>query len=162
MTDMDNDLKKIQDRIKKSLFSIVHRELDDDSDKKWLNEHVSNDDLKRLVPKLSVLSLHTLEIISQNEGIKGTDIARELDVTRGAISKVIRKLLDYGLIRKEQRPTNLREIHLFLTPLGAELSELHRQYHLELDKKGLELLKSYDLSSLELVADFLENLARLH
>ncbi|MBA2876231.1 MarR family transcriptional regulator [Thermaerobacillus caldiproteolyticus] len=161
MTDADNDIKKIQQRIKESLLLIFTSESDDASDKIWLIENTSNDRLKQLIPKLSVLSLHTLEIISQNEGIKGIDIAQKLGVTKGAISKVTRKLLDYGLIRKEQRPTNLKEIYFYVTPLGAELSKLHQQYHLELDKKSFELFRSYDLSSLELVADFLEKLARL-
>lgn len=161
MTNVDNDIKKIQKRIKEALWSIFASESDDDSDKMWLIEHTSNDDLKQLIPKLSVLSLHTLEIISQNEGIKGKDIAQELVVTKGAISKVTRKLLDYGLIKKKQCPTNLKEIYFYDTPLGAELSKLHLQYHLELDQKSFELFQSYDLTSLEIVADFLEKLARL-
>lgn len=48
-----------------------------------------------------VLGLHTLDAISQNEGMKGIDIVYELNVTKGAISKVTKKLLAQGLIEKE-------------------------------------------------------------
>lgn len=154
------DLQKIQDRIQKSLLQILVSESDDDAEKKWLVEHTSNPKLKKLAAHLSILSLHTLEAISEREGIKGADIAKELKVTKGAISKTTRKLLDLGLIRKEQRPTNLKEVYYHVTPLGAELSDLHRQMHREKDKIVFELLRSYDLKSLELIAGFIEKLAR--
>ncbi|TBL77789.1 MarR family transcriptional regulator [Paenibacillus thalictri] len=161
MTDMNDDFINIQSRIKKSILHILTSESDDDSEKKWLMERVTSHQLKKMAPQLSVLSLHTLDVIHQNEGIKGIDIAHELNVTKGAISKVTRKLLDHGLIQKAQLPTNQKEVYFSVTPLGAELAELHDQLHKELDKKSLELLKSYDVPSLEIVAGFLEKLAQL-
>lgn len=158
---VNNDYIKIQNRIKKSLFHILSSESDDDSEKKWLIDHSSNPKFKQLIPQMSVLSLHTLEVISQNEGIKGVDIANELNVTKGAISKTTRKLLDHGLIRKAQSPTNLKEIYFYETPLGSELSKLHQELHIEMDKKSMELLKIYDIESLKTVAEFLEKLAQL-
>lgn len=162
MNDPYREFKEIQDRIKKSLLHIFTAESNDDAEKIWLIERTANQQLKKLIPQLSVLCLHTLEIISQHECIKGIDIAHDLNVTKGAISKVTRKLLDHGLIKKSQRPTNLKEIYFSVTPLGTELMNLHEQLHMEFDKKSLELLKHYELSSLELVADFLEKLSRLH
>lgn len=162
MTDESTyDLQKIKERIQKSLLQIMVNESDDDVEKNWLIENTFNPEIKQLAPILSILSLHVLEVISEKEGIKGVDIAKELNVTKGAISKTTRKMLDQGLIKKEQRPTNLKEIYYYVTPLGAELSELHRLMHLEKDKKAFELLKSYDLKSLELISDFIEKLARL-
>jgi DNA-binding MarR family transcriptional regulator len=162
MTDAStNDLQKIKERIQKSLFQILANEFDNDVEKKRLVERISNPELKRLAPHLSILSLHTLEVISEKEGIKGIDIAKELNVTKSAISKTTRKLLDQGLIKKEQRPTNLKEIYYYVTPLGAELSELHRQLHREKDRKAFDLLRSYDQKSLEIIADFIEKMARL-
>lgn len=162
MTDESTyDLQKIKERIQKSLLQIMVNESDDDVEKNWLIENTFNPEIKQLAPILSILSLHVLEVISEKEGIKGVDIAKELNVTKGAISKTTRKMLDQGLIKKEQRPTNLKEIYYYVIPLGAELSELHRLMHLEKDKKAFELLKSYDLKSLELISDFIEKLARL-
>jgi DNA-binding MarR family transcriptional regulator len=156
-----NDLQIIKDRIQKSLLHILISESNDDAEKKWLMEHTCNPELKQLAPHLSILSLHVLEIISEHDGIKGIDIAKELNVTKGAISKTTRKLLNHGLIKKEQRPTNMKEIYYYATPLGLELSELHRQLHLEMDKRTLDLIKSYDQKSLEIITDFFEKLAHL-
>ncbi|WP_274651127.1 MarR family transcriptional regulator [Paenibacillus humicola] len=161
MSETNEDFLKLTDRIQKSMLLLLASQTDDDSDKTWLMERTSNPRLKKLIPRQSVLSLHTLDIISRHKGIKGADIARELEVTKGAISKITRRQLEQELIQKSQLPSNLKEIYFAVTPLGAELAELHRQFHLEHDQKGLELFRSYDLQSLETVADFLEKLARL-
>lgn len=50
---------------------------------------------------------------------------------------------------------------LFCTPLGTELAEMHRVFHQAQEKRGIELFKSYDTASLEIVVDFLEKLASL-
>ncbi|OZB92715.1 MarR family transcriptional regulator [Paenibacillus sp. XY044] len=161
MSDMNDDLLQLKNRIEKSMYRILVSETEDDSDRLWLMERISDDRLKRLLPRLSVSSLHVLDVINTHDGIKGIDIAREMGLTKGAVSKITRKLLEQGLIRKTQLPDNLKEIYFSMTPLGAELAELHRLFHQEQDQKAMELLASFDAASLEIVADFLEKLASL-
>jgi DNA-binding MarR family transcriptional regulator len=161
MPEMTDDLLRLKNRIEKSMYRILIKETDEDEDRLWLMERTADERLKKLLPRLSVSSLHILDVINAHDSIKGIDIAREMEVTKGAVSKITRKLLDQGLIRKDQLPTNLKEIYFSVTPLGAELAELHRQFHLEQDQKGTELLASFDQASLEIVADFLEKLASL-
>lgn len=162
MTDASNDdLQRIKGRIEKSLLRLLASESDDDAEKNWLKEHASDSELKRLVPHITILGLHALDVISEGEGVRAVDIAKELGVTKGAISKTTRKLLDHGLIKREKRPDNLKEIYYYVTPLGAELAKLHRQLHREKDQRALELFRGYDLESLKLIAEFMEKLARL-
>lgn len=161
MPDMNDDLLQLKNRIEKSIYQILVSETEDDSDRLWLMERISDDRLKKLLPRLSVSSLHVLDVIYAHDGIKGIDIAREMGLTKGAVSKITRKLLEQDLIRKKQLPDNLKEIYYSVTPLGAELAELHRVFHEEKDHKAVELLASFDEASLEIVADFLEKLARL-
>ncbi|MEK4508252.1 MarR family transcriptional regulator [Paenibacillus sp. FSL K6-2524] len=161
MPDMNDDLLQLKNRIEKSMYRILISETDEDQDRLWLTEHISDDRLKRLLPRLSVSSLHVLDVINTHEGIKGADIARDMEITKGAVSKITRKLVDHGLIRKTQLPDNLKEIYFSVTPLGAELAKLHRLFHQEKDQKAMELLTSFDTASLKIVADFLEKLASL-
>ncbi|WP_410771392.1 MarR family transcriptional regulator [Fontibacillus sp. BL9] len=161
MPDMNDDLLKLKNRIEKSMYRILISKTDEDQDRLWLVERISDDRLKKLLPRLSVSSLHVLDVINANESIKGVDIARDMGITKGAVSKITRKLLDQGLIRKNQLPDNLKEIYFSVTPLGAELADLHQVFHHEQDKKAMELLTSFDAASLEIVADFLEKLASL-
>jgi DNA-binding MarR family transcriptional regulator len=161
MPEMSGDLFHLKHRIEKSIYRIFVSETDDDQDRLWMMERISDDGLKKLLPRLSISSLHVLDVIHAHGDVKGVDIARELGITKGAVSKITRKLLDQGLIRRTQRPDNLKEIYFSATPLGAKLAELHRVFHLEQDKKAMELLAGFDAASLEIVADFLEKLADL-
>jgi DNA-binding MarR family transcriptional regulator len=159
---VDEELLRLKNRIETSIFRIFINETDDDQDRIWLMERSSDDRIKKLLPGMSVSGLHVLDVIqAHDEGIKGIDIARKLKITKGAVSKITRKLLEQGLIRKEQRPDNLKEIYFLPTPLGAELAELHRLFHEEQDKKAMQLFSGYDAASLAIVADFLEKLASL-
>ncbi|GAA0135225.1 hypothetical protein YSY43_20650 [Paenibacillus sp. YSY-4.3] len=161
MSDINDDMLQLKNRIEKSIYRILISENDEDQDRLWLIERVADNRLKKLLPRLSISSLHVLDVIHAHDGIIGIDIAREMGLTKGAVSKITRKLLEQGLIRKAQLPDNLKEIYFFVTPLGAELAELHRLFHQEKDQKAMELLASFDTASLEIVADFLEKLARL-
>ncbi|MNO44454.1 MarR family protein [compost metagenome] len=161
MPDMNDDLLKFKNRIEKSMYRIFINKTDEDQDRLWLMEHISDDRIKKMLPRLSVSSLHVLDVINRHEGIKGVDVARDMGITKGAVSKITRKLLEQGLIRKTQLPDNLKEIYFSVTPLGVELAELHRLFHQEQDQKAMELFTGYDEASLEIVADFLEKLSSL-
>lgn len=161
MTDMNHDLLQLKNRIEKSMYRIFISETDEDHDRLWLTERITENRLKKLLPRISVSGLHILEVIYAQDGIKGIDIAREMSITKGTVSKITRRLLEQGLIRKTQLPDNQKEIYFLVTPLGAELAELHRLFHQEKDQKAMELLAGFDAASLEIVADFLEKLASL-
>ncbi|MNW37916.1 Transcriptional repressor AdcR [compost metagenome] len=161
MPDMNDDLLQLKNRIEKSMYRILISKTDEEQDRLWLVGRISDVRLKKLLPRLSVSSLHVLDVINAHESIKGVDIARDMGITKGAVSKITRKLLDQDLIRKTRLPDNLKEIYFSVTSLGAELAELHRVFHQEQDQKSMELLTSFDTASLEIVADFLEKLASL-
>lgn len=159
---MNEERLRLKKRIESSIFRLVMDASDEDKDRLWLMERIKDDRIRKLLPGMSLSSLHVLDVIqSRGEGIKGIDIARSLGITKGAVSKITRKLLEQGLIRKMQRPDNLKEIYFLVTPLGEQLAELHRLFHEEQDKKAMHLLDEYDPASLEIVADFLEKLAAL-
>jgi len=159
---VDEERLRLKHRIETSIFHMFMNETDDDQDRHWLMERISDDRLRKLLPGMSISGLHVLDVIQAHaDGIKGIDIARRLKITKGAVSKITRKLLEQGLIRKEQRPDNLKEVYFLTTPLGAELAGLHRMFHEEQDKKAMRLFGDYDAASLEIVADFLEKLAAL-
>lgn len=88
MPDMNDDLLQLKNRIEKSMYRILISETDEDQDRLWLTEHISDDRLKRLLPRLSVSSLHVLDVINTHEGIKGADIARDMEITKGAVPKL--------------------------------------------------------------------------
>lgn len=61
-----------------------------------------------IADKLNINDLHILQIIGTATNIRISDIADHVQLTQGAVSKIINKLSDDALILKKHRPTNKR------------------------------------------------------
>lgn len=70
---------------------------------------------------------HILEIIGDTKAITATDIARNLGITKGAISQVITKLFKKGLLRKENNINNAKSQGLHLTFNGQKVLAAHEE-----------------------------------
>jgi DNA-binding MarR family transcriptional regulator len=73
--------------------------------------------------------IHTLCVIGAMPGIKITDLSVRLGVTKGAVSKIAKKMEEKGLIEKYQEPGNDKEILLRLTRMGKKAYLGHEEYH---------------------------------
>lgn len=84
--------------------------------------------------------VHILEIIGKNSGITATDIAIKMEITKGAISQIISKLLEKELIYKSSPPENTKIQNIYLTKKGEDVLLYHDNYEKELvEKISLEL-----------------------
>ena len=73
------------------------------------------------------VEVHTLKHIADNPGITVTELARHNGKTKGAISQILKKIEDKGLIcRGESKGEN--KCPLFLTEKGKSLDQAHRQF----------------------------------
>lgn len=59
---------------------------------KWLLKKIDTPELQELAEKLSILSSQVLNEIARNNNQSAADIANELNVTRGGISQVAKRL----------------------------------------------------------------------
>ncbi|MFI3605629.1 MarR family transcriptional regulator [Vagococcus fluvialis] len=59
---------------------------------KWLLKKIDTPELQELAEKLSILSSQVLNEIARNNSQSAADIANELNVTRGGISQVAKRL----------------------------------------------------------------------
>ena len=75
------------------------------------------------------LEVHCIDIIEKNPDSNVTRLANTLRVTRGAISKTTKKLLEDGAIEKYQRPENKKEIYFRLTDIGKSIYFEHEKMH---------------------------------
>jgi DNA-binding MarR family transcriptional regulator len=73
--------------------------------------------------------IHTLCVIGTKPGIRITDVSVRLGVTKGAVSKIAKKMEEKGLIEKYQEPENDKEILLRLTLTGKKAYLGHEEYH---------------------------------
>lgn len=74
------------------------------------------------------LEVHTVTRIEDNPGITVTEIAEQTNRTKGAVSQIITKLENKGLVRREKDPENPRRVCLFVTDDGFKLSRSHKEY----------------------------------
>jgi len=74
------------------------------------------------------VEVHTLSHIEEHPGITATDIARATLRTKGAVSPVIARLEENGLIRRQRDEHNAKLYRLYVTEKGAELSRCHKRF----------------------------------
>ena len=57
------------------------------------------------------------------DGISNNEVAKELQITKMAASKIVKELFALELITSEKDPLDARSERIFLTPKGEEISE---------------------------------------
>lgn len=67
--------------------------------------------------------LHVLKAICESENSNVTSLAKILRLTKGAISKTIRKLVDKRLIEPYMQDGNRQKVYYRVTPAGKEVYE---------------------------------------
>lgn len=72
--------------------------------------------------------VHTLKHIADCPGITVTQLACDYGRTKGAISQMLKKLEEKGLIFREVDPKNDNIAHVYPTPKGERLNCEHQKY----------------------------------
>lgn len=93
----------------------------------WLN----NFSMKDKFENLSSSEVHCIEYIEKNADSNVTKLAEAFYMTRGAISKMTKKLIKKGVIESYQKPDNKKEILYRLTEKGKDIYNVHEGLHKE-------------------------------
>ena len=80
---------------------------------------------------LHTREIHTIQAIGRFPGINVTRLAERMEVTKGAVSQTINKLVKKGLVRKRQIFGNKKEVVLDLTDLGWIGFKNHEKFHMD-------------------------------
>ena len=108
---------------------------------------------------LSLIQLMCIFKVYQNEGVNQKDLATDLSLTKGAITKAVTKLESNGYITRGKLPEDKRHYSLKLTVKGEELipvmKDINEKWENELgldeiDSEFLETLKKLTLRSIEI------------
>lgn len=74
------------------------------------------------------LEVHTVSLVEEHPGISVTEIAQQTLRTKGAVSQIVTRLEEKGLLRRERNSLNGRQYFLYVTDEGLRLSKLHKEY----------------------------------
>ena len=99
---------------------------------------------------------HCIDFIGRLELPNVTKIAEHMRMTRGAISKMTKKLLAKGMIEKYTLETNKKEIYFRLTEPGKLVFKEHAKRHRLWEKRDMEFLARYPKEEIATVYTFMQ------
>lgn len=83
---------------------------------------------------LTNTEIHIIATIGDNPNINITELAKLKGVTKGAVSQIIYKLVDKGLVEKKVSAESDAQVNLSLTKTGTINYEGHIEYHKKKNK----------------------------
>jgi len=104
---------------------------------------------------LHVSEIHMIQEIKNSNGSHISEIARKLDVTRGAVSQIIMKLERKGFVRKEVDSENKLKLVPVLTEKGETADSNHKKYHEVFNNSIKEILKKTNIDERKVIKNFL-------
>ncbi len=79
----------------------------------------------------SMTEVHMLTRIADHPGITVTELSQRGNRTKSAISQVVKRLEEKGLVEKRKAADNGSRTLLYATPSGRQLSDYHKAYDVE-------------------------------
>ncbi|AFA50168.1 MarR family transcriptional regulator [Acetobacterium woodii] len=118
----------------------------------WLDSIKMKAGLKGYNPS----EIHCIAYIGENEDSNVTKLAESFDMTRGAISKLSKKLVKKGLIESYQKPENKKEVYFELTEQGKAIYTIHEKMHREFKNRDQPFFDQVTEEQLDVILSFAE------
>lgn len=100
--------------------------------------------------------VHCIEYIGRNADSNVTKLAESFYMTRGAISKLAKKLLKKGVIESYQKPDNKKEIYFRLTEQGKSVYNIHEELHKEFQERDKAVFEQITEEEFDMMLNFME------
>lgn len=101
--------------------------------------------------------IHIIKMIGDFPGIHSAELARKFGITRPVVHKTLQKLVERGLIVKEDDAEDRKRSLLYLTEKGWLTYGEHEKYHNENDKALFDFLAEISGDKLEAIKGFLDH-----
>ena len=118
----------------------------------WLNKVKMEDSLRGFKSS----EVHCIEYIGGNEDSNVTKLAEAFYMTRGAISKMTKKLIEKGAIESFQKPENKKEVYFRLTEKGEAVYKVHQGLHKEFEQRDKAVFEQITEEQFDSMLNFLE------
>jgi DNA-binding MarR family transcriptional regulator len=104
--------------------------------------------------------VHCIEYIGRNVDSNVTKLAESFYMTRGAISKMSKKLIKKDVIESYQKPDNKKEIYFRLTEQGQEIYKVHEELHKEFEERDKAVFEQVTEEQFDSMLSFVEKYSR--
>lgn len=122
----------------------------------FLNKFKMEDSLKGYKSS----EVHCIESIGRNADSNVTKLAESFYMTRGAISKITKKLMQKGIIESYQKPDNKKEIYFKLTEQGQSIYKIHEELHKEFKERDKAVFEPVTEEQFDIMLRFMERYRR--
>ncbi|MED3084978.1 MarR family transcriptional regulator [Bacillus toyonensis] len=122
----------------------------------WLNKDKMEDSLKGY----NSSEVHCIEYIEKNVDSNVTKLAESFYMTRGAISRITKKLIKKGLIESYQKSDNKKEIYFRLTEQGKVIYKIHEDLHKEFEERDKVVFDQVTEEEFDSILSFVEKYSR--
>ena len=99
--------------------------------------------------------IHTVSAIKDLEEANVTNISKYLKITKGAVSKITKRLISKDLIESYRIADNKQKIFFKLTDKGNVIYEKHRKGHDLWLKRDGEFFKQFSKKEINIICDFM-------
>ncbi len=103
----------------------------------------------------SLTEIHCIEVIGQEAQINGTKLAQIMNITRGAASKITKRLMKYKLVECFKYPENKKEVYFRLTDKGMDIYNKHEIAHKAWEERDIKFLQTISLNERKTILSFL-------
>ncbi|WP_330652425.1 MarR family transcriptional regulator [Paraclostridium sordellii] len=118
----------------------------------WLNKFKMEESLKEYKSS----EVHCIEYIGRNVDTNVTKLSAYFYMTRGAMSKLTKKLMKKGVIESYQKPDNKKEIYFRLTEQGKEVYKTHEKLHKEFKERDKAIFEQVTEEQFDSMLNFIE------
>lgn len=109
-----------------------------------------------LFEEFSISEMHCVDFIFKTELPNVTKLSEKMNITKGGVSKIIKKLIEKNAIESFFVDTNKKEIYYKLTNKGKEVFKLHKNIHEKWCEINLEFFKNCSKEEIKYTILFLE------
>ncbi|MFR3567589.1 MAG: MarR family transcriptional regulator [Paraclostridium sordellii] len=118
----------------------------------WLNKVKMEESLKEYKSS----EVHCIEYIGSNVDTNVTKLSEYFYMTRGAMSKLTKKLIKKGVIESYQKPDNKKEIYFRLTEQGKEVYKIHEKLYKEFQDRDKAIFEQVTEEQFDSMLNFIE------
>ena len=122
----------------------------------WLDSFKMKASLKGYNPS----EIHCIAYIGEDVDSNVTMLAEAFSMTRGAISKLTKKLEKKMLIESYQKPDNKKEVYFRLTEQGDAIYRIHEDMHREFENRDQSFFEQVTEEQLDVILDFADKYNR--
>ncbi|GEC88939.1 MULTISPECIES: MarR family transcriptional regulator [Brevibacillus] len=107
---------------------------------------------------LTLSEIHFIACIGDHGPINVTTISEKVNLTKGSITRISKKLWKLDLIKRQQLVDNKKEVYYRLTAKGQKLYKIHHQVHQDIEQRFMGFLDKYTPEQLAFSRELLEDL----